>query len=449
MLQVQDRGWRGSDRARRFAIVFALAAFAFAGPAVTESNAIFRAFSNDSPWNETVVPVAPVNPYAGQFADIPGFTMKISGTPDNITYGSPVFFAQKGDPTATVHITQPDWRPQKEIRWNGKPIPVPAGVSPAPGADGHLTVVSADRRISWEFLGCTQATASGYVAKVVAQWDLTGPGYTTADNNTSARGSGTPLISTSLRADEALGGIRHALGITVPRVSNDYIYPAAHSDGKQGLDAIKYGMRFVLRPDFLVPPRATIGVQNVIYTLKIYGAYVVDQGADFVLDADYTHPEVWQQAGVGWKSFGFTGADFLPARPGIPPPLPVPTPAPVQESQQLRPILLHADSRSIQVGDGFHVRGRVRRHLTRGLRVRVEVRTRTGWRLLRSRPVGTAGEFGTWARLERVGHASRKGRFRALRLRDLRFGPGVRELALRALAPGVGRSNIVRVRVRR
>jgi len=30
------------------------------------------------------------------------------------------------------------------------------------------------------------------------------------------RGSGAPLISTTLRAEEALNGIPHALGITVP-----------------------------------------------------------------------------------------------------------------------------------------------------------------------------------------------------------------------------------------
>jgi hypothetical protein len=312
-----------------------------------------------------------------------------------------------------------------------------------------MTVVSADRRTSWEFLGCTQAGGSTYVAKVVAQWDLTGPGYTTEANNTSARGSGTPLISTSLRADEALGGLRHALGITVPRVSSDYIFPAAHSDGRQGPDAIKYGMRFVLRPDYPVPPRSTIGVQNVIYALKIYGAFVVDQGADFVLDADFTRPELWQQAGVGWKSFGFTGADFLPARPGIPPPLPSAPSAPVEESQTGRAIVLRADSRSIRVGDGFHLRGLLRKHVTAGLLVRVEVRTRRGWKLLRSRPVGKAGEFGTLARLQRVGHVSRTGRIRALRLSHLGFRPGVRELTLRAIAPRVGRSNIVRVRVRR
>ena len=243
MLQARENERIRACRALRVALAFATLVVLLAGPAATPAGAIFRAFSSSSPWNVTAVPTAPSNPYAGGFADSPGFAMKLSGTPDNITHGSPVFFAAPGDPTAPVSITQPDWTPEGETKWDGKPVPVPIGVAPAPGTDGHLTIVSAAKDVAWEFFGCTQAGSMGYVTKVIVQWDLTGPGYSTEWDNTSARGSGLPLISTSLRPDEALRGIQHALGITVPRVSADYIFPAAHSDGRQGPGAIKYGMR--------------------------------------------------------------------------------------------------------------------------------------------------------------------------------------------------------------
>jgi hypothetical protein len=190
---------------------------------------------------------------------------------------------------------------------------VPNGVYPAPGSDGHLTVVSADRRTSWEFWRAVKASVTGYEASVVAQFDLTGPGYSNNPSDNSARGSGTPLISTTLRAEEALNGVQHALGITVPRVSSSYLYPpATHTDGGLGPDAIKYGMLFVLRPNYPVPADASEGVQNVIQALKTYGAYVIDQGADFEMDADSTHPELWQQAGLSENSFDFTASDFRP-----------------------------------------------------------------------------------------------------------------------------------------
>ena len=243
--------------------------------------------------------------------------MALSGTPDNPIWSSPIYFASPGDPLASVDVGQPGWSPQGATKFNGQPIPVPAGVTPASGADGHLTVVSADRHTAWEFYKATAAGPAGYKADVVVQWDLTGPGYATRLDDNSARGSGTPLIATTLRADEALNGVNHALGITVPSVSSDYVYPpASHSDGNDGPDAIKYGMLFVLRADYPVPPNASIGERNVIQALKTYGAYVVDQGADFEMDADFTHPEIWAQAGLSETTFDFTGADFRPAKAG-------------------------------------------------------------------------------------------------------------------------------------
>src|SRR4051812_26924279 len=276
-------------RAVRCAVVAMLAALAAGGPAAPRAGAIFRAFEPSSAWNQTAVAIGQANPWAGQLTNHPGLPLRFSGTPDNPLYSAPVFFAQRGDPVAPVFVTQPGWLPNGDTEWDGRPIPAPSGVKPATGSDGHLTVVSADRRTAWDFYGCTVAGSGGYVTRMVAQWDLTGPGRSTP-YETSARGSGTPLISTSLRAEEALKGFQHALGLGVPQVSSGYQSPATHSDGQLGPSAIRYGMRFVLRPDYPVPFNASDGVVNVIYALKVYGVFVVDQGADMEIDADFTHP---------------------------------------------------------------------------------------------------------------------------------------------------------------
>jgi hypothetical protein len=211
----------------------------------------------------------------------------------------------------------------------------------APGSDGHLTIVSADRRKAWDMWRCKQANgapcdtanvlASGYRADIIVQWDLTGsgvPGVTTS--NTSARGSGTPILPTSLRAEEALGGINHALGLTVPQVSSQYLSPATHSDGSLGSTAVKYGMLFVLRSDYPVPANASVGVRNVIAALKTYGAYVVDQGASFQIDADSSRADLWAQAGVSENSLSaITPYDMRSVGlGGGPTPAPTPAPAP-------------------------------------------------------------------------------------------------------------------------
>lgn len=272
-----------------------------------------RAFSATSPWNQPAAQKGAVsqgNPYSGQFTSYAS-ELQISGTPDNPDYSSPVFFASAGDPaTANVSLTT-DWSPIRDLAWDRRAIPVPQGAYPAPGSDGHMTIVSADRRTAWEFWRCTKVSATGITTAVVSQWDLTGSGYSAFRGENSARGSGTPLIATSLTADEALHGIDHAMGISVPRVASDYVYPVAtKSDGSAAAGTVKYGMLFVLRGDYPVPANASVGVRNVIEALKTYGAYVIDQGASFEIDADSTHPADWSQAGVTLNVFSITPSDM-------------------------------------------------------------------------------------------------------------------------------------------
>src|SRR6185437_6858907 len=202
---------------------------------------------------------------------------------------------------------------------------------------------------------------------------------------------------TTLRADEALNGVNHALGITVPSVSSDYVYPpASHSDGNDGPAAIKYGMLFVLRADYPVPPNASIGERNVIQALKTYGAYVVDKGADFEMDADFTHPEIWAQTGLSETTFDFTGADFRPAKAGPVPPAPPAQKASVPKGKRNR-VRISVDRHRLRLGGQLRVTGTVRGRVAPGAHVRVLVRTRHGnWRRLRRKPVNPDGTFATW-----------------------------------------------------
>jgi hypothetical protein len=432
-------------RALRCVVFFMLAALlaiaVIGGLAVSQADAIFRAFSPTSPWNQTAVATSSSNPYAAQFTDHPNLPIRLSGTPDTITYAAPIYFAQPGDPKAPVTVTQRDWLPDGSTGWNGKPIPVPIGVRPAPGTDGHLTIVSADRRTAWDFLGCTQAGPMGYVGRVIVQWNLNGPGYSTEDDETSARGSGAPLISSSLRADEALNGVRHALGFTVPRVSSDYDWPATHSDGKQGPNAIKYGMRFVLRPDYPVGADAPVGIVNVIYALKTYGVYLVDQGADFEVDADFTRPDLWQLTGLSSKSLDIHSSDLRPAELGTPPPIPMIIP-PAKRASRPPTVRLRANRRPIRVGSRLHMSGRVLGELVGYEHARVQVFTRGAWRHLVGTRVRRNGRFAVRVRLKRSGLRL------MLRLRHLRV-PAGSALHLRAKVRGFGGSNVIRVRLRR
>jgi hypothetical protein len=434
------------------ATLTAITSLALATAASAPAAPPWRAFAPSSPWNVPAAPasIAATNPYADQFAGSPGFTMKLSGTPDNPRYANPIFFAQQGDPLASVNVGQPGWAPKGATKYDGKPIPVPAGVGGAAGSDGHLTVVSADRRTSWEFWRATAAGPGGYTTEVIVQWDLTGPGVSSQAGDNSARGSGTPLIPTTLRAEEALNGINHVLGITVPSVSSDHLYPpASKSDGNDGPSAIKYGMLFVLRPDYPVPANAGIGERNVIAALKTYGAYVIDQGADFEMDADFTHPELWAQTGLSENSFDFTAADMRPATGGPVPPSPPPANATRAKKKKGKRVRIGVDRRSLRLGGQLRLSGKVRGTVRRGAHVRVQVRTAGGkWRRLRRKPVNADGTFGTWPRYLRSVRAARAGKLHRYKLRNLHLSRRARVIRIRAVVTGAGRSNVVRVRLR-
>jgi hypothetical protein len=278
---------------------------------------VWQPFQDSSPWNvpanQKGYPI-PDNPYASQFTSYSS-QLGISGIPgggaSDTAFAKPIFFAKPGDPEY-VWSNLNGWG-KGDIRYQGEPIPLPDGAMQASGSDGHLTIVTADRRYAYDMWRADVATKS---AACIVRFDLAGEGVPgTRTDATSARASGAPVIPSTIRAEEALYGIRHALGITVPSVSSDYIYPATHSDGNLGPDAIKYGMLFVLRPDYPVPADAGVGERNIIQALKTYGAYVVDQGASMELDADSTHPRQWDLTGLNAYSLNIRPEDFRLIQP--------------------------------------------------------------------------------------------------------------------------------------
>jgi hypothetical protein len=279
----------GSWKALKLMCVAAVLAGSLATSAAPAGAAVWRPFSADSPWNVPAAQkggIGSSNPYAGQFTSYAS-SLELSGVAPDNQWGKPIFFASPGDPAYTW-IDQNGWA-KGDIRYQGEPIPMPAGAKQASGSDGHLTIVTADRRYAYDMW---RANVSSRTAATIVRFDLAGSGVAGVQtSNTSARGSGTPIIPTTIRAEEAVNGIDHALGLTVPHVASSYLWPATHSDGSSG--SIKYGMLFVLRADFPVPAGASLGERNIIAALKVYGAYVVDQGASMGLDADSTRADLW------------------------------------------------------------------------------------------------------------------------------------------------------------
>jgi hypothetical protein len=433
--------WKRNRRSVPGLALLVGAAFAALTAAPAAAAGAWRAFAPTSPWNVPAAlkgSIAPSNPFSSQFTSYSS-TLEISGVAPDNEWSKPIFFAKPGDPTHTW-TDENDWA-KGDIRYQGEPIPMPAGAHEATGSDGHLTIVTADRRYAYDMW---RADVSRRSAETIVRFDLAGAGIPgDRDDNTSARGSGTPVIPTTVRAEEALTGIDHALGLTVPSVSGEYLFPATHADGNLGSGAVKYGMLFVLRPDFPVPGGASIGERNIITALKTYGAYVVDQGASMGIDADSNHPELWARAGMlddagmpiragDWRMVN-VGSAAAAGPPRV----------------RKRRVVLRAGKRSVRIGERIRLRGKVRVAFPRGAKVRLMVRTARGWHRLRRKPIAAAGTFRTSPRLVRRARSARSTAPKRLALEHVRLKRGVRVLKIRAVVKGVGRSSVVRVRVRR
>ncbi len=235
-----------------------------------------RAFSDTSTWNLPASQKGTIvsNPFpASDFHDTES-QMAIS---NSTQWGTPFCRARPGDP-AYVWTDVNSWIDDPDVtHYHGEPIPLPASCHQATGSDGHLAIITADGRYSYEFW---RADVASKTAQGISRFDLSsaGTGWPST-SSTSARASGAPLYDTDVRLDD---DFQHAEGCTIPHASPDYVPPATQSDGDGG--EIKYGMLFVLRPDFPVSGSPT--VQAFERELQTYGCYVDDQGSSFGIDAE-------------------------------------------------------------------------------------------------------------------------------------------------------------------
>jgi hypothetical protein len=340
---------------------------------VTEDRSCTPLFHEDSPWNRPADRYGAALPLPDSWiADFNGNGGRNLSLERSWDQGKAIFQASPSDPvTATFRMADASQcfddpsgctafnpkDPDNAVRPEGSPdadrIPIPAGVRCAglPVVDDNhdraLVVISADRTVAWELWHCTHAATAAaepyYTAAVAVRWNLDPSNLSPANSGfqdqglegagtSSARASGMPLVVTAITPWEALYGINHPIGLTVNSVSNEFVSPpASHSDGCTGCSHLRYGMLFVLRPDFQLPADASLFELNIVTALKRYGAFIADRGPLFELDGSPNEPtnpaasdELWQEAQDGDLSrlaIGPQNLLYVPT-PGSPPPTP-------------------------------------------------------------------------------------------------------------------------------
>jgi hypothetical protein len=298
---------------------------------------VWRAFSPTSPWNKKADEIAaPPGTKtgiqsgtgawlsAGQSGLVLGGCPPGSGCMQDRPFSKPICFGESDQPTATSATGPAQSLVKGNLAYSGQVIPLASPCAAASGSDGHLAVTNVPRTFSYEWWRCVVAATPcgpsvGYgvgTDGVVARWSLLGDGVANAQDgaaptccpNRSARGSGTPLVSTVIRGEEAVNGIEHAIGCTITDgggtsdVSSRYLHPpATQTDGLLASGGSRYGELYTLRSDFLTdnptnPTRGrpwSRGELNIIDALMTYGCYLVDRHGGFEIDTDSS---TWTQA---------------------------------------------------------------------------------------------------------------------------------------------------------
>lgn len=172
--------------------------------------------------------------------------------------------------------------------------------------DCHLLVVEADEHKLYEMWRADERSGE-LRGGCLAVWDL--DTVYGADGRgaqcTSADAAGYPITQLLFTADEvAAGAIRHAIRFVLPNDiirDGEFFFPATHAVNRDGggADAVPYGARLRLKPDFDLSRIENENARVIAVAMQTYGMYLAD-GGNVALQgrADATTEHTWAELGI-------------------------------------------------------------------------------------------------------------------------------------------------------
>jgi hypothetical protein len=174
------------------------------------------------------------------------------------SFSTPLYVVPQSQPKVRVALDGGQFRGRDTLQRAFAAVPLPRNARPAPGTDGHLTVLQPSTDRMWEFFrlrreGGRWAASWGGAMQRVSE----SPGYYSERSWPGGRhtwgGTATslPVIGGTILVSELLRGeIPHALALAVPDARGGvWAYPAQRSDGKtQDRNALPEGAHLRLDP---------------------------------------------------------------------------------------------------------------------------------------------------------------------------------------------------------
>jgi hypothetical protein len=208
----------------------------------------------------------------------------------------PIFYAQSNTPKVRVEITGSTLT-RKAIAhfgWNVVPIPSearPSGFGSSTYRDGHLVVISHDRRYAWDFYQAKRFSDTEWQATTLRRWDLSKDGINSPyDFLTMPKLCPIPHVHGLVTYEEIKRGyIDHAIAVTVNNQKTNYWgrYPCeAHiGGGNTNPNPPQGGMRFQLDPSVNIDALGLSPAGKMVAkALQEYGAVSVMNGGQTDFD---------------------------------------------------------------------------------------------------------------------------------------------------------------------
>jgi hypothetical protein len=283
-------------------------------------------YSANGPWNTPIAAGAPVNPLSGQWITELAKGPVVTCDPDQ--YAGPLYRVDTSA-AALVPVTfngayheygNGDQQPlTRSVYGNATTLPIPAGVKPSDGSDGH--VIMEDRKagveygfwqFEWQANGSVVAT-NGY------RVPLNGVG--SFKDGRSGRGAGTPYGAGLVRSEDiawdpiahtANGVINHALAIPAfTPCKTTFLFPAGKTDGQGAAAAPPEGARLRVKASY-TPPAGTHPIALlIIAALKRFGGFICDNSGRTKIYVEDRITAVWpfdftaSSLGVPWSAWEF------------------------------------------------------------------------------------------------------------------------------------------------
>ena len=194
------------------------------------------------------------------------------------------------------------------------PMPVPAGgvlegetgYTCESDGDCHLIVVERDENKLYE-MWRADLQGSDLYGGCLAVWDLNTvyPAEGRGDQCTSADAAGYPIAQLLFTADEvAAGEINHGIRLALPNsIIQDgvFYHPASHATnaGGGGEEAVPYGARLRLKPDFDLNRIENENARVIARAMMKHGLYLADGGNVALMGrSDRSSVHTWAELGI-------------------------------------------------------------------------------------------------------------------------------------------------------